>query len=142
MPAIETQLDFALNFAKKIQCQGVKSVVVTAQATAEFIEHKDAVMNTLTFSGACNSWYFSSCFSIVSSQVSDLCHRYKGGTSEGKVIGVWPGSLNHFMECLKEPRLQDFEFTYHTANRFAYLGKGLSLREKQGGSLGWYIRND
>ncbi|KAJ5210155.1 hypothetical protein N7491_009963 [Penicillium cf. griseofulvum] len=121
MPAIETQLDFALSFAKKIQCQGIKSVVVSAKATADFIEHKDAVMQNLTFSGTCNSWY-------------------KGGTSNGKIIGVWPGSLNHFMECLKEPRLQDFEFTYHTANRFAFAGKGLSLLEKQNGQLGWYIR--
>lgn len=57
MPAIETQINFALSFAKKIQCQGVKSVVVSAQATADFIEHKDAVMKNLTFSGSCNSWY-------------------------------------------------------------------------------------
>ncbi|KAJ5463430.1 hypothetical protein N7475_008374 [Penicillium sp. IBT 31633x] len=121
MPAIETQIDFALSFAKKIQSQGVKSVVVGAQATADFIEHKDAVMKNLTFSGSCNSWY-------------------KGGTSDGKIIGVWPGSLNHFMECLKEPRLQDFEFTYQTPNRFAFIGKGLSLREQQQKPLGWYIR--
>ncbi|KAJ5781044.1 hypothetical protein N7457_006204 [Penicillium paradoxum] len=122
MPAIETQLEFALSFAKKIQSQGVKSVVVSAQATADFIEHKDAVMKNLTFSGSCNSWY-------------------KGGTSDGKIVGVWPGSLNHFMECLKEPRLQDFEFSYRTPNRFAFVGKGLSLREKRKEPLGWYIRS-
>lgn len=44
------------------------------------------------------------------------------------------------MECLKEPRLQDFEFTYQTPNRFAFVGKGLSLREQQQKPLGWYIR--
>jgi hypothetical protein len=57
MPAIEAQLEFALSFVKKIQCQGVKSAVVTSAATTEFNDHKDAVMELLTFSGNCNSWY-------------------------------------------------------------------------------------
>lgn len=58
MPAIELQIEFALGFAKKIQSQGVKSAVVGMQATKEFNDHKDAVMEQcLTFSGSCNSWY-------------------------------------------------------------------------------------
>jgi len=56
MPSIEAQVDFALNFVNKIQCEGVKSVVVNNQATTEFNDYKDAVMDTLTFSGDCNSW--------------------------------------------------------------------------------------
>jgi hypothetical protein len=56
MPAIENQLQFALTFARKIQSEGVKAVVVSQQATTEFNEHKDAVMKLLTFSGSCNSW--------------------------------------------------------------------------------------
>ncbi|KAF9886732.1 hypothetical protein FE257_011109 [Aspergillus nanangensis] len=122
MPAIETQLEFALGFTKKIQSQGVKSVVVTQQANTEFNDHKDAVMNLLTFSGNCSSWY-------------------KGGTSDGRIVGPWPGSVNHFLESLKEPRLQDFEFRYEGANRYAYLGSGLSLREHKNEPLGWYIRS-
>ncbi|PGG97445.1 hypothetical protein AJ79_09206 [Helicocarpus griseus UAMH5409] len=121
MPAIENQLEFALSFAKKIQTEGVKSVVVSQQACTEFNDHKDAVMELLTFSGNCNSWY-------------------KGGTSTGRIVGPWAGSLNHFLESIREPRLQDFEFTYENANRFAYLGKGLSLRDVKKESLAWYIR--
>lgn len=66
--------------------------------------------------------------------------RYKGGTSDGRIVGPWPGSVNHFLESIKEPRLQDFEFRYDGANRFAYLGSGLSLREHRKEPLGWYIR--
>lgn len=138
MPAIEKQLDFALGFARKIQSQGVKSVVVSQEATKEFNEHKDAVMQHLTFSGSCNSWY--------STYVHALCrrfltrYRYKGGTSDGRIVGPWPGSVNHFLESLAEPRLQDFEFVYRMTNRFAYLGKGLSRREHVKAPLGWYIR--
>jgi hypothetical protein len=57
MPSIEAQVDFALSFADKIQRQEVKSVVVTQAANTEFNDHKDAVMELLTFSGNCNSWY-------------------------------------------------------------------------------------
>ncbi|GAD92007.1 flavin-binding monooxygenase-like family protein [Paecilomyces variotii No. 5] len=121
MPAIELQLDFALGFAKRIQCQGVKSAVVSTRACQEFNEHKDAVMEFLTFSGNCNSWY-------------------KGGTSNGRIVGPWPGSVNHFIETIKEPRLQDFEFSYDSENRFAYMGNGLSSREEKNEPLGWYIR--
>ncbi|KAK2781498.1 hypothetical protein FQN52_001608 [Onygenales sp. PD_12] len=121
MPAIEAQLEFALSFAKKIQCEGVKSVVVSHEANTQFNDHKDAVMELLTFSGNCNSWY-------------------KGGTSNGRITGPWPGSLNHFLESVRQPRLQDFEFRYEEANRFAYLGRGLSLKDIKKESLAWYIR--
>ena len=57
MPSIEAQLDFALAFLDKIQRQGVKSVVVSSEASAEFNVYKDQVMELLAFSGNCNSWY-------------------------------------------------------------------------------------
>lgn len=56
MPSIEAQIDFALCFTDKIQREGVKSVVVSQAANTEFNDHKDAVMELLTFSGNCNSW--------------------------------------------------------------------------------------
>ncbi|PLB36081.1 flavin-containing monooxygenase [Aspergillus candidus] len=121
MPSIEAQVDFALSFVDQIQRQGVKSAVVSQSATTEFNDHKDAVMELLTFSGNCNSWY-------------------KGGTSTGRIVGPWPGSVNHFLESIKNPRLQDFEYTYRTQNRFMYLGKGLSARDLARDNLGWYIR--
>jgi len=48
--------------------------------------------------------------------------------------------VNHFLESIRNPRLQDFEFTYQSANRFAYLGNGLTLRDIKKEELGWYIR--
>ncbi|KAK0646766.1 flavin-binding monooxygenase [Cercophora newfieldiana] len=121
MPSIEAQVDFALSFMDKIQHQGVKSVVVSNQATTEFNDYKDAVMETLTFSGDCNSWY-------------------KGGQRDGRIVGPWFGSVNHFLESVKSPRYQDFEFEYLEKNRFAYLGNGLSVRDVKKEELGWYIR--
>lgn len=121
MPSIEAQIEFALFFLDKIQRQGVKSVVVSREASAQFNDYKDAVMELLTFSGHCNSWY-------------------KGGTSNGRIVGPWPGSVNHFLESVKNPRLQDFEFEYFSNNRFAFLGNGLTLRDIKKEDLAWYIR--
>jgi hypothetical protein len=119
MPSIEAQLDFALFFLDKVQRQGVKSVVVNQEATTEFNDYKDSVMDLLTFSGNCNSWY-------------------KAGS--GRITGAWFGSVNHFMESVRNPRQQDFEFTYLSKNRFEYLGNGLCLRDVKKEELGWYIR--
>ncbi|KAK0637353.1 retinal pigment epithelial membrane protein-domain-containing protein [Bombardia bombarda] len=104
---ILAQVEFALSFLDKIQREGVKSAVVSGQANTEFNDYKDEVMGLLAFSGDCNSWY-------------------KGGTATGRIVGPWPGSVNHFLESVRNPRLQDFEFEYVTpTNRFAYLGRGL-----------------
>lgn len=140
MPAIEAQLEFALSFVKKIQCQDVRSVAVSSAATTEFNDHKDAVMELLTFSGNCNSWYALHLSLASARLLSNISFRYKGGTANGRIVGPWPGSVNHFLESLQEPRLQDFEFTYDSPNRFAYLGSGLSQRERRKEPLGWYIR--
>lgn len=75
MPSIEAQVEFALSFMDKIQRQAVKSVVVTQEANTEFNNYKDAVMEILTFSGNCNSWFvatypsYSTGFSLTHSQV-------------------------------------------------------------------------
>ncbi|KAJ5252595.1 lipoxygenase [Penicillium chrysogenum] len=57
---------------------------------------------------------------------------HKSGNFNEKIIGVWPGSLNH-LEYLMGPRLQDSKFTYRTTNGFTNVGKGISLLEKQKG---------
>lgn len=74
MPALEAQIDYALSFAKKIQSEGVKSVMVSEEATAEFNKYKDAVMETLTFSANCNSWYarylLHTCYILITHTLS------------------------------------------------------------------------
>jgi hypothetical protein len=121
MPAIDAQLAFALHFIRRLQTQGVRSATVSQAATHEFNLHKDAVMDLLTFSGSCNSWY-------------------KGGTSNGRITGPWCGSVNHFLDSVREVRGEDFEWVYEpTGNRFSYLGRGLSKKDIEKKDLGWYI---
>ncbi|KAK0723436.1 hypothetical protein B0T26DRAFT_675006 [Lasiosphaeria miniovina] len=60
----------------------------------------------------------------------------KGGTVTGRIAGPWPGSFNHFLESVRSPRFQDFEFTYRSKNHFAYLGNSLTLRDIKKEDLG------
>ncbi|OAA54251.1 Flavin monooxygenase-like protein [Niveomyces insectorum RCEF 264] len=119
--ALEHQIDYALKFVRKLQTERVASFAVTEAAAAEFREWKDAMMQGLAFSGSCTSWY-------------------KGGTADGPVVGPWPGSVNHFMEIIKEPRYEDYAFTYPGRNRFTYFGDGRSPKEAKGEPLGWYMQ--
>ncbi|EEU36632.1 uncharacterized protein NECHADRAFT_86543 [Fusarium vanettenii 77-13-4] len=120
IPAIERQVDFALAFIRKIQTQDLRYVIVTDKATSEFNQWKDEFMKDMTWTGECTSWY-------------------KNGTVDGPVIGPWPGSVNHFLEALKHPRFEDFEYTYNSRNRFRYFGDGRAACEAKGLPLGAYI---
>jgi hypothetical protein len=71
---------------------------------------------------------------------ADFTNRYKNGTVDGPVIGPWPGSVNHFMEIIKEPRYEDFSYRYKGRNRFKYFGDGRSPKEAKGEHLGWYMQ--
>lgn len=120
--AMECQLDYILQFvSKKLQQQRVQSFVVTDEAAREFDRWKNDLMQGLSFSGNCTSWY-------------------KGGTVDGPVIGPWPGSVNHFMEVIKEPRYEDYAFTRAGPNRFTYFGDGRAPVEAKGEPLGWYMK--
>ena len=118
--AMEHQLDYALQFVSKISTQAIKSFTVTENAAKEFNEWKNDMMQGLTFSGACTSWY-------------------KTGTVDGPVIGPWPGSVNHFMEIIRQPRYEDFIVKSKDRNRFKYFGDGRAPVEAKGEQLGWYM---
>ncbi|OIW22564.1 FAD/NAD(P)-binding domain-containing protein [Coniochaeta ligniaria NRRL 30616] len=119
--AMERQLDYALAFVRKIQTEDVTSAVVSDEAAAEFDEWKNEIMKGMTWSAPCTSWY-------------------KNGTADGKVIGPWPGSVNHFLEVMKQPLYEDFRYKYKTRNRFRFFGDGRAPAEAKGEPLGWYMQ--
>ncbi|KAF5010117.1 hypothetical protein FDECE_3703 [Fusarium decemcellulare] len=119
--AMEHQLDYALSFVRKLQTQDVRSFVVNEDAAREFNDWKNDIMQGLTFSGACTSWY-------------------KTGTVNGPVIGPWPGSVNHFMEIIRQPRYEDYTIKSRSRNRFTYFGDGRAPVEAKGEPLGWYMQ--
>lgn len=60
-------------------------------------------------------------------------------TLDGSVAAIYGGTTFRFMEALKNPRWEDFVMNRTEtakANRFTYLGDGLNVRERKGGSVG------
>ncbi len=53
---METTLDYALTFIKKLQTQDLAYFVISDEATEEFTEWKDTFMQGMSWSGGCTSW--------------------------------------------------------------------------------------
>jgi hypothetical protein len=60
----------------------------------------------------------------------------------GNGTDSWEQTI-HFLKSIKDPRFEDYEYTYRYKNRFAYLGNGdvkaTAARDVLG--LSTYIRN-
>ena len=55
------------------------------------------------------------------------------------MLGPWPGSVHHFLEIVKQPRFEDFQYKHKSRNRFKYFGDGRSTFEEKGISLGSHV---
>src|SRR5271170_8285663 len=97
----------------KMQTEDVLSLDVKREVVKELNEHTQEYLKGTVFSAKCRSWY-------------------KGGKTEGKVTAVWCGTAHHYMRSLQRPRWEDFNMTYRTSNRFAYLGNGFTVEEFSG----------
>ncbi|KAG4410689.1 hypothetical protein IFR04_016172 [Cadophora malorum] len=119
IPVIETAGEYIIKAISRMQRHGVRSLEVRRDAVADLTEHIDVYMPRTVWSGNCRSWY-------------------KNGTADGRVTAIWPGSSLHFMDVLKDPRWEDFKWTYDGGNRFSFLGNGRSQIES-GGDLAYYL---
>ncbi|KIX05594.1 uncharacterized protein Z518_06466 [Rhinocladiella mackenziei CBS 650.93] len=118
---LETEIDYAYACLRKLQEENGASMEASEQATADFMEHKNAAMKEFVWSGDCKSWY-------------------KNGRVDGPVIGPWCGSTWHFNKALRNPRFEDYIFKYRKRNRFQYLGFGRTLGELRGEDMAAHLR--
>jgi cation diffusion facilitator CzcD-associated flavoprotein CzcO len=133
---IETVGDYIIKAIRKIQKENIASMVVKEAREKDFIEYVDAYFQGTVFADDCRSWY-----------------KNKG---TGEVVGLWPGSTLHCVEAMRSPRWEDFDYVYldeleggsdgtglqgvgKKANRLAWLGNGLSAKQKEGKDLAWYL---
>ncbi|PGG95902.1 hypothetical protein AJ79_09812 [Helicocarpus griseus UAMH5409] len=123
--AIEHQVSYIIQMLSKFQKENIRSFDVKADATESFNLWKDGYMEHTIWKQDCRSWY-------------------KAGSKTGKVVALWPGSTLHYLETIKTPRYEEWEWEYQRGcNRWAFLGNGHSTAEKRpGGDVAWYIRSD
>jgi hypothetical protein len=77
IPCLETEVEYAIKAAKKMQTDRIKSLDVSANITTKLNEYVDKWHSTSVWTGDCKSWY-------------------KNNTVDGKIM-CWGGSVcyNH-----------------------------------------------
>ncbi|KAJ4295458.1 hypothetical protein N0V90_007470 [Kalmusia sp. IMI 367209] len=110
--AVESQFTYVAKVLRKASSQGIRSMAPTTAATRDFRAYCESFFPRTVMSQYCSSWY-------------------NGGIKGGRIHGLWPGSGAHVALVRREPRWEDWEYTYVNpqGNRFAWLGNGWTTRD-------------
>ncbi|KAI5194210.1 FAD/NAD(P)-binding domain-containing protein [Aureobasidium subglaciale] len=109
--SVESQVAYMAKVLRKASSQGISSMQPSKAAADDFVTYCDAFFPRTTFSRKCSSWA-------------------NGRRPGGRIHGLWPGSASHLAVVRREPRWEDWEYTYvRPENRFAYWGNGWTKRE-------------
>lgn len=101
---------------RKVSNQGIQTITPLKQAADDFVEYCDAFFPRTVLSENCSSWA-------------------NGGRPGARIHGLWPGSAAHVAWARREPRWEDWEYTYvRSRNRFAWFGNGKRGRETEAGA--------
>lgn len=73
---MEAEGDYIIKMIDKLLREDIRSICIKKEAVQAFVEYTDAWMPRTIWKSGCRSWY-------------------KGGTVDGRVSGVWPGSILH-----------------------------------------------
>ncbi|BEJ12738.1 hypothetical protein CspHIS471_0211980 [Cutaneotrichosporon sp. HIS471] len=103
---IEAQLRYIGQAIKKIQAEGYKYMVVKDQCAKDFARYTDDYFARTVFTTDCPSWY--------------------KGVNDGHIRTLWPGSSQHCVWSLRNPRWEDYEFEREPEYKhtMAWLGDG------------------
>ena len=109
--AVETMVTYVAKQLRKISTQGIRTMTPSKAAADDFIAYCDAFFPRTNLARNCSSWS-------------------NGGRPGARIHGHWPGSAAHLTQIRREPRWEDFEYTYiRPENRFSYFGNGWTKRE-------------
>ncbi|OAL38186.1 hypothetical protein AYO20_02638 [Fonsecaea nubica] len=104
--------EYIVKWLHKIAGEDIHSAAPRQDATDEFVTYGDEIQQTLTWTGACKSWY-------------------KKNRVDGRVTATWPGSALLYREViLREIRGEDWDVRYRSRNRWrGILGNGFTRLE-------------
>lgn len=107
-----------MQFLKKMQRENITAITIKPKAVEDFNEHRELYHKRTAWSGRCSSWF-------------------KPGPEASPVM--FPGNRVLFIELLVNPRWEDWDYEYESANnRFGYLGNGFTQRELDGRDTTFY----
>ncbi|BDD61661.1 hypothetical protein MAP00_006699 [Monascus purpureus] len=108
---VEKSIDYFTECLKKMQRDNIRSMSPRLEAVQRFTKHCDQYFSRTVFNMKCRSWY-------------------KGGSEDGRVTALWPGSSLHSLKALKFPRWEDWEYEYVNNNPNGWIGDGWTENEK------------
>ena len=107
----------------RYQTENIRTFTPRTDAVEEFIAFKDQFMPRTVWSESCRSWY-------------------KNHRSDGPVTALWPGSTLHYIEAMRDTRMEDWDVTYR-GNRYTWLGNGYSQTEVDNtADWAYYVREE
>ncbi|KAL1976785.1 hypothetical protein VTN31DRAFT_3067 [Thermomyces dupontii] len=120
--SFENQVVYVAKVIRKFRSQGIRTIVPSEEATKDFIEYCDAFFPRTVWTGNDDS----------SENNKNCSSWYNGGKPGGRVLGIFPGSAAAANYIRRDPRWEDYEYTYTnpSGNRFAWFGDGWTTREK------------
>lgn len=116
---IETQTTYIALLLRKVVQQRIKTFAPSKAAADDFVAYSDAFFARTVWTEGCSSWA-------------------NGGRPGARIHGHWPGSASHLNFVRRNPRWEDWEWTYKSKaqNRFAYFGNGRTSKELLGDDAG------
>lgn len=121
MESLGWSAEWMIEWIKKIASENIKCVTPKEEAIEDFINYSDEIHRTLTWTGACRSWY-------------------KNNTVDGRVTATFGGSALLFKRLIKDVRPEDFDVEYQHGNRFTFMGNGFTEYELDPkNDLAWYV---
>ncbi|KAK3081917.1 hypothetical protein LTS18_012157, partial [Coniosporium uncinatum] len=109
LPCLETQLEYVIKAAKKMQSDRILSMDVKNDIALSLQRYVDNWHEGGVWSGECKSWY-------------------KNNTKGGKIM-CWGGSSMHYLKAIKYPRWEHFNIHYMGDNPWGFLGNGRTKGE-------------
>lgn len=120
---IEAITDYICKAVKKLQREGLKSMVPKDHAIKHFGAYVDEYMKGVVYSQNCRAWF-------------------KRNTADGRVVYLWPGGSMSAIQTFENPRWEDFDYEYGEdtrLNMWGWLGNGVTVNQRDGKSTSGYL---
>ena len=121
---IEAITEYICKAVKKLQREGLKSMVAKDHAIKQFGEYVDEYMKGVVYSQNCRAWF-------------------KRDTADGRVVYLWPGGSMSAIQVFENPRWEDFDYKHGEdthLNMWGWLGNGVTMNQRDGKSTSGYLR--
>lgn len=104
----------------RYQTENIRTFTPRRDAVEDFAAFKDEYMKKTVWSDPCRVWYKDN--------------------PNGTITALWPGSTLHYIEAIREVRMEDWDVTY-SGNRYNWMGNGYSQTEADDtADLAYYVR--